>query len=167
MKNNNHLTPIEEKTLETISKSIEKLRESISSHVTPLTPKERQKLPKMGDKTLAFVKKCYEFSRMNPDLCPKHIDLDVFERDYMDAQGLYATINMVKQLQENLVDTQMCAGSEAYQAALVFYNYVKLHAATNVSGAKAVYEELRKRFPRGRRRKLEEDTPPQADEVVI
>jgi hypothetical protein len=167
MKNNNHLTPIEEKTLETITKNIEELRESIASHVTPLTPKERRKLPKMGDKTLAFVKKCYEFSKENPDLCPKHLDMHVFEADYKDAQGLITTISRVKQLQENLTDTQMCAGSEAYQTALVFYNYVKLHAATNVSGAKAIYEELRKRFPGGRRRKLEEVTSPQTDEVAI
>jgi hypothetical protein len=46
----------------------------------------------------------------------------------------------------------MCAGSEAYQSALVFYNSAKVAAGNDVTGAKAVYEELRKRFPSTRRR---------------
>jgi hypothetical protein len=40
----------------------------------------------------------------------------------------------------------MTSGSEAYQAALVFYNSVKMAARQDIPGAKAVYEELRKRF---------------------
>jgi hypothetical protein len=45
----------------------------------------------------------------------------------------------------------MLAGSEAYQAALVFYKSVKMAAAHDVPGAKAVYEELKTRFPGGKR----------------
>jgi len=45
----------------------------------------------------------------------------------------------------------MTAGSEAYQAALIFYNSAKIASSQNISGAKAVYEELKKRFPGGRR----------------
>jgi hypothetical protein len=41
----------------------------------------------------------------------------------------------------------MTAGSEAYQAALVFYKSVKMAAAQDIPGAKAVYEELKTRFP--------------------
>jgi len=36
---------------------------------------------------------------------------------------------------------------KAYQAALIFYNSVKVAASQGISGAKAVYEELKKRFP--------------------
>ena len=46
----------------------------------------------------------------------------------------------------------MTAGSEAYQAALVFYKSVKMAAAQDVPGAKAVYEELRTRVPGGKRK---------------
>jgi hypothetical protein len=41
----------------------------------------------------------------------------------------------------------MTAGSEAFQAALVFYNSTKVVASQDVPGAKAVYEELKRRFP--------------------
>jgi hypothetical protein len=51
-------------------------------------------------------------------------------------------------LEETVDDTEMTAGSEAYQAALVFYKSVKLAASQDIPGAKAVYEELKTRFPR-------------------
>lgn len=40
----------------------------------------------------------------------------------------------------------MLAGSEAYAAALSYYNSVKMASKLNVNGAKAIYEDLRKRF---------------------
>jgi hypothetical protein len=49
----------------------------------------------------------------------------------------------------------LLAGSEAYQAALSFYNYVKVLAAQDVPNAKAVYEELKKRFPHARHKSAE------------
>jgi hypothetical protein len=41
----------------------------------------------------------------------------------------------------------MVSGSEAYQASLIFYNSAKMAARQDIPGAKAVYDELRKRFP--------------------
>jgi len=40
----------------------------------------------------------------------------------------------------------MLAGSEAYVAALSFYNSVKQAAKLNVPEAKTIYEDLKKRF---------------------
>jgi hypothetical protein len=53
----------------------------------------------------------------------------------------------------------MIAGSEAYQAALVFYSAAKVAAAQDIAGAKTVYEELRTRFP-GRRKPASTTTTP-------
>jgi hypothetical protein len=50
----------------------------------------------------------------------------------------------------------MVAGSEAYQAALIFYNSVKMAVRQDVPGAKAIHEELMKRFPHGKRKKNDE-----------
>jgi TolA-binding protein len=65
--------------------------------------------------------------------------------------------NATLQLHEYTDDTAMTSGSEAYQAALIFYNSVKMAARQDVPGAKAVYEELRKRFPGTRRKPGEMD----------
>lgn len=40
----------------------------------------------------------------------------------------------------------MVAGSEAYSAALTYYNTVKQANNMNIPGAKVIYEDLKKRF---------------------
>jgi hypothetical protein len=166
MKKNILLTPLEEKTLEKITKSLEELQGDLSMHVKPLAPKDRRTLFKMGDKTLAFVKKCYEFSQKNPELCPKYFDTAGFGAGFKDANSLYTSVNMAAQLHRRLSDIQMCAGSDALQTALVFYNSVKMAVANDIDGAKVVYEELRKRFPATRRRKSREEEPAPTEEAT-
>jgi hypothetical protein len=61
-------------------------------------------------------------------------------------------------LEEAIDDTEMAAGSEAYQAALVFYKSIKMAAEQDIPGAKAVYEELKTRFPGGKRKSGETET---------
>jgi hypothetical protein len=124
-------------------------------YVSTLTPHERQKVAKMGEKTLSFVEKAYEFAVDNPTLCPPYLDMAAFGIDFNDAHNLWTLTLAIKQLYENVDDTGMMAGSEAYQSALVFYNSVKMAARQDVPGAKAVYEELKKRFP-SIKRKAEE-----------
>jgi hypothetical protein len=110
----------------------------------------------MGEKTISFVEKAYDFARQNPGLVPLYLGLDAFGVDFADARGLWTLLNSIQQLEEAIDDTEMTAGSEAYQAALVFYKSVKMAAAQDIPGAKAVYDELKTRFPqRGRRREAD------------
>jgi hypothetical protein len=154
--------------LDAVIKSLEEAEKAASSGTKVLTPKERRRILKMGNKTLAFVKSCYEFAKGNPELCPKYFDMDGFEEDYKDALGLNVAINMATQVRESLVNTQMCAGSEAFQTALLFYSSVKTAAANHIAGASSIYEDLRKRYPNvSRRKKLEELAPVKADEKAV
>jgi hypothetical protein len=110
----------------------------------------------MGEKTIGFVEKAYDFSRQNPNLVPPYLELDAFGVDFSGAHGLWTLLNTVQQFEQTIDDTEMIAGSEAYQTVLVFYKSVKAAAAQDVLGAKAVYEELKTRFPpRGGRRETE------------
>jgi hypothetical protein len=72
-----------------------------------------------------------------------------------DAIGLRTVHISAKQLSDNIDDTEMIAGSEAYQAALAFYNSVKAAAAQDIPGAKEVYADLKTRFPRVKRKQEE------------
>jgi len=109
----------------------------------------RQNPPKR-DRLLAFVEKAYEYALQNPHLAPPYLDMAAFGIDFADAHGFWTLLNTVRQVEEGIDDTEMAAGGEAYQAALVFYKSVKIAAAQDVPGAKAVYEELRTRFPQRR-----------------
>ena len=54
----------------------------------------------------------------------------------------------IEQLNRTLDDTIMLSGSEAYVAALAYYNSVKRAAKINVPGALTIHEDLKKRFDR-------------------
>ena len=75
-----------------------------------------------------------------------------FGVDFTNAHGLWPVRNDARQVYEMLDDNVMLSGSESYQASLVFCNAVKAAASHDVAGAKAIYEELKQRFPRHRRK---------------
>jgi hypothetical protein len=112
-----------------------------------LTAEQRQATPKMGDKTLAFVYKALEYAKQNPELVPAFLDLTEVEKDVELVKALNNVLKPLAQLVEKLDDTTLQAGSEAYTAALVFYNSVKGAAKAGVPGTKSVYDDLQARFP--------------------
>lgn len=132
--------------LKEIQTKINDAKALLAPYAIAPTPNERHDIFKMGEKSLSFVEKSYEFARQNPTLVPPFLNMSEFGADYADAHGLWNVQNAAKQLYEGIDDTTMIAGSEAFQAALVFYNSVKVAAANDISGAKAIYEELKKRF---------------------
>jgi hypothetical protein len=152
MKENSHVQAIPQDILTQTQTKIQEALTFLTPYLLALTPAERQGMPKMGEKTISFVEKAYDFAKQNPNLVPPYFEMTAFGTDFTDAHGLWALHNLVLQLEEGISDTEMTAGSEAYQAALVFYKSVKMAATQDVPGAKAVYEELKTRFPGGKRK---------------
>jgi hypothetical protein len=148
MDSNNHSVAIPAEVVQTVNQKLNEINQLLEQYSTPLTSQERHDLLSMGEKTLSFVQKALEFAEANPNLCPNYLDMTAFQIDMSDATGLRVIRNSSKQTFELLDDVVLLAGSEAYHAALTFYNYIKLLAAQDISGAKAVYEDLKKKFPR-------------------
>jgi hypothetical protein len=134
--------------LEDAQTKVEAVITALLTYVTPLTPEERQTIPKMADKTIAFGGKAYDFAVANPSLRPSFLNMTNFQADIKDSTNLRTLANSVRQLFDMISDTEKVAGSEAYLAALGFYNNVKLLASQNVPGAQTVYSELKERFYR-------------------
>jgi len=111
-----------------------------------LTASERMGLRILGDKSMAFVQKALEYAQSNPALLPNYLDLEEAKKDYALSRDLYSLLQLVNTLQRALEDTMMVAGSEAYDAALIFYNSVKGASRGNVPGSEAVYNDLQQRF---------------------
>jgi hypothetical protein len=147
MENNNHAHAIPPDVVQLVLQNIRSINDALAPYATPLTAKERQEMPVMGDKTVSFVEKAFEFAEANPDLCPSFMDMAAFRIDIGDAIGLRVVRNSSRQVFESLDDIVLLAGSEAYQSSLAFYSYIKLLAAQDAPRAKAIYEELKKRFP--------------------
>jgi hypothetical protein len=128
-----------------------------SEYALPLTSDERQELFKMGDKSVSFVEKAFDYAKHYPQLCPSYLNMSDFDIDITDALGLRVLNISARQFADNIEDTAMVAGSEALQAALIFYNAAKTAADQNIPGAKEVYDDLKARFPSSKRKKEEKD----------
>jgi hypothetical protein len=68
------------------------------------------------------------------------------KRDFELSVQLRDILNLIEQLYEKLSDTYLAVGSEAYVAALSFYNSAKSAAKANVPGTDTIVNELGKRF---------------------
>jgi hypothetical protein len=121
-----------------------------------LTPDERKELPKMSDKTTPFVEKAMEYAQAYPQFAPAYVSIPELKIDLDAVTDLTSVIRPVELLHNNLNDTILLSGSEAYIAALGFYNSVKQAAKMNVPNAKGIYDDLKKRFE-GQGKRKEED----------
>ena len=139
-----------------IAAALQKVEEAqtiLAPYLLQLTPEERKKRLKMGDKSLPLVEKTAEFAVTYPQFCPSYFNLDELNIDLADVINLRSLAVHVHQLGRDVEDTTMIAGSEALAQTLMYYNSVKQAAANKVSGAIAVFDELKKRFISGRSKK--------------
>lgn len=140
-------TTIPAEALADIKAKLDALNASLANYLLfNLTPSDRLELSKMGDKTIAFVQKSLEYAESNPTLVPGYLDIAEAKKDFVLSQELNNILQQVSTLQRAIEDTTMVAGSEAYNAALVFYNSVKGASRVNVPGSEAVYNDLQQRF---------------------
>ncbi len=114
--------------------------------LTDLSTSEIRALPKLGDKSRAFVSKALEIAQQNPDFLPRSFEVEEMAKDVALFEALQTIRLSLSQLLELIDDTTTLAGSEAYAAALVVYNYAK--ATGRTQGLDAAVDELGRRFGR-------------------
>jgi hypothetical protein len=114
-----------------------------------LSTAERRHLPKMGDKTRAFVSKALEIATQTPDLLSAAL-LAQLRRDAELTVTLQPVLMALIRLTELVGDSYLLVGSEAYSGALTVYELVKRTGqgeALDVLG-----DELGRRFVKTPRR---------------
>lgn len=121
--------------------------ENLMPWLTNLSMKERQTLPKAADKTVSFLDKSLDYSQQNPQFVPPFLNVQEFNKDINLSEKLLSGARPLRMLADKMEDTAMLASSEAYQAALLFYQSVKAAAKMGVPGAQTIYEDLKARFP--------------------
>jgi hypothetical protein len=147
MNNNLISVQIADADLEKLQDAIKTIQGILNSHLISLSPTERQEMPKMSDKTITFVQKTLDYAKANLEFVPSYLNLPELEIDLKAVNILKQLINPLLKITTALDDTAMVSGSEAYQAALIYYASVKDANKRNVLGAKTIYEDLSTRFP--------------------
>ena len=101
------------------------------SFLISLTTEERRALPKMGDKTQAFVEKALDVMTRHPEILPGLFKAEDFRRDVELVKAITPILREVRELYAKLDDTVFEASSEAFASALLVYQYAKTN---NLSG---------------------------------
>jgi hypothetical protein len=138
------------------STHLQEAKNLLAPYLQGLTDKERIGIVKMGDKTVATVSKIKSYLQTNGEFTPSYFNTEEFLKDEQLVQQLYPLSTLAEQLSSDLGDTLMLAGSEALQAALIYYGAVNNAAKQGVAAAKPIYEDLSQRFlSRSRRKPVE------------
>ena len=137
----------DEAELKKIQDAVDVLNALLLPKLKILSAQDRRELPKMGDKSVGFVQKSFDYGQIHEALRPPYLDLAAFAIDLNALKILQLIDRKLTPLMEALHDSQALAGSEAYQAALLFYNSVKNAVKLKIPGAQSVYDDLAARFP--------------------
>ncbi len=129
-----------------ITAAVAELKNVLKPLLVSLTPDERREIPKMGDGTAPFVEKTMDYAKSNPEFAPPYMDVPEMEVDLQAVEDLTSVYRPLLQLMQQLDDSIMLSGSEAYVASLAYYNSVKIGSRMNIPNAKAIYDDLKKRF---------------------
>ena len=138
---------IPSEVITTVTDLIQQANAALAPYVTPLTNEQRKSMLKMSDKTLAFVQKSVAYADTNPEFVPPYMNVGELQIDFANAMQLDGVFRLAEQLCNNLNDSEMVAGSEAYHTALMYYNTVKQGDKNGIAAARSIYEDLQKRFP--------------------
>lgn len=129
-----------------LTQAIQTLTDTLQPLLIALDAADKNALAKMKDKSVPFVEKVIQYAQSNPEFVPPFLNVAEMETDYKAFSQLNALIRPLMQIFRNMDDTAALCGSEAYIAALTYYNSIKQAAKMNVPNAKAIYDDLSVRF---------------------
>ena len=128
------------------------IQELLAPYLIALNPNERRDLPKMAEKTVSFVRKTLDYAESNPEFAPKYLNVPALQIDVKAVEDLTSVEQPAQSTAVQLNDTIMLAGSEAYVAALIYYNSVKEASRRNIPGAKTIFDDLKVRFEQSKKK---------------
>jgi hypothetical protein len=110
-----------------------------------LTPAERKKLLKMGDKSVSFVQNTLSALKVNPTVVPASFDLTEFEKDLTLYKDLVEILSFLRPLFEGIDDTVLALSNELMRQGIAGYKLIVESAKTN-SALDSVAKDLGERF---------------------
>ena len=148
MKANENLVSVQvpAQDLETAIEKLNDVKTILKPFLIALKAKERAGTIKMTEKSLPFVEKIVEYAQTHPQFKPSYMRLDELMIDLKAVEDLSILQREVNQLCENLDDTILLSGAEAFTEAMAYYNSVKQAARMNAPEAKEIHDDLKERF---------------------
>ena len=118
----------------------------MTPYLINLTPEQRKELPKLGDKSTAFVIKGIDYLHTPTSPIPSYVNVPELEIDFKLIEDLRKLLQVIMPTIDMIDDTMTLAGSDTYMSVLAFYSYIKGAAKLNVPGAQTIYDDMSERF---------------------
>lgn len=103
-----------------------------------LTELELASLPKPSSDTVNFLYENLKLAQESPELVPDFVDLKEMKKDIELIRAIQKILSPIKELEKELEDSVILAGSEAYLPSLAIYNSVKADAIRRKHSKKTV-----------------------------
>ncbi len=129
-----------------VNDALKTLQGILKPYLVTISTDERKTLPKMSERNAPFVKKALEYAESHPQFTPSYLSIPELRIDVEAYDSLDKISKPLEELSAALTDTTMLSGSEAFIAALSYYNAVKQAVKMNVAGAKVIFDDLKVRF---------------------
>ncbi len=129
-----------------IEKAFQKLEEAINAVNDCHKTFEGQKLPKLRDRSNAFVKRAIAYAQEQPNLVPGFLDIPALVKEYRLSLQMDKLFSKVQELAKTINNTALWAGSKAIQRSFAFYQAVLKASMENVPGTEKIVEDMQKSF---------------------
>ncbi|MGI8468092.1 MAG: hypothetical protein ACR2N3_06525 [Pyrinomonadaceae bacterium] len=137
-----------------INQAIDILARKLQPILIALDAEDKRMLDKLGEKSISYVNKIVQYAANNPEFLPAYIDAAEFKKDYEAFTVLNGFLRPLAQIVKNLDDTATLRGSEAVSASNTYYSSVKQGVKMDVPNAKAIYDDLSRRYEAQKARRL-------------
>ncbi|PZF70761.1 hypothetical protein [Taibaiella soli] len=128
------------------AQKLNEVKALLAPYLQTLTAGERKKLLKMSNQSFGFVTKAVQYCQQNPQFIPGYIEFDKLNNDYGVMAAIRPLFETCTQLQSDLDDTAMRAGSDAFSQCLLYYYNVEMAAGKGEQVATPIMEDLTERF---------------------
>jgi hypothetical protein len=106
-----------------------------------LTPKQRQALATVGDKTLAFISQAVELCVANPEILPRAIKVEETAEKAEAHANLLRLEARIEQMLEAVRDVRIQLGNELYVVCLTVYELAgRAHLGAGMKSGRAALE---------------------------
>jgi hypothetical protein len=140
---------VPERTFGDLLNTLETINSSFDPRFTKLSPEQRKAKNAVGLKRKGFVETAHLVAKKNPDFVPNFFDIDEFDRNMADVREVAHIHNMLTKIFEYVRNAEVILGNEAYRSALSIHRYLREASRSGMSGAKPLYQKLKKQFPNG------------------
>ena len=158
MSANHFHTDIPDAVITDVMTKLGEINTALNPYKVVISEADKKHMPKIADKTLAFAQKTDGYMDTNPQFNAPFVDVAETHKDFQNYNKVHPVIEQVVKLSLDIQNIGIAAGSDAFTQYLGYYGSVHKASDQGIPGAKAIYDELAKRFP-GHKKPLPPVTP--------